>query len=421
MNPVVGSILARGATDNILRLRMLKLTMLRTQVAPGDSLGNLESVLAALGGRSGQEIVEHGSPWFWKLVHRASAEAVSKGEQWGRWCEALVRQAFDSYFDWLPLGFALEFAAIEGAEIVLPKLGLLLPAAGRPSSIRKTGARTVAWTLDGQAISIDLDNAAPTHRLPSFEVPGSHGARLLIVADPSLFENDYIGRLVTFVGDPQGFVELIGNSLALIEAAEPQRGPQLTRDIRWYVPIDSPDRMTHNSFSVRDLFGVMFISAAYQDARLAEAMVHEYHHNQLYLLQELESLAELPAGALFYSPFRKDPRPLDGLLHAVFVFSAVATFIEQAELLPAMAPLVPSLVDRRCEVVRQVRLGLAQVPRETLTPTGAEIIDAVDAEITRHEQAFGPLRAPLPEPLASHLASWTAANPALVERIKIPS
>ena len=37
--------------------------------------------------------------------------------------------------------------------------------------------------------------------------------------------------------------------------------------------------------------------------------MHEFAHNELNLLQELQNLFEDPDGQLFYSPWRTDPRP----------------------------------------------------------------------------------------------------------------
>jgi HEXXH motif-containing protein len=57
--------------------------------------------------------------------------------------------------------------------------------------------------------------------------------------------------------------------------------------------------------------------------KLAEAIVHEYFHNELFLHQESAELFDT-RDELYYSPWRDDARPLNGLFHGAFVFTAVA-------------------------------------------------------------------------------------------------
>jgi HEXXH motif-containing protein len=58
-----------------------------------------------------------------------------------------------------------------------------------------------------------------------------------------------------------------------------------------------------------------------------EAVVHEYGHQKLDAILALDPLFRGDGGeAIYYSPWKDDPRPLTGLLHAVYSFAIVLSF-----------------------------------------------------------------------------------------------
>jgi HEXXH motif-containing protein len=164
----------------------------------------------------------------------------------------------------------------------------------------------------------------------------------------------------------------------------------------------------------------MFLSEAYNNFHLAEAIVHEFHHSELYILMVVQETLEQRANELFYSPWRHDPRPLYGLFHALYVFSGVANFYARAETISDLEPHKEQFRQRRLQICHQLRLGLAQVPDNRLAPVGCSIIESIQADLNRHEAALGPLSRELPAPLAAHLKSWRAANPDLASRVRMP-
>lgn len=421
MTTHVATMLQHGGRDNARRLRMLKLALLREHFARDPSLvEGFERLRAALAERTADDVLDHGTTFFWKSVHACCGETVGVGAGFHRSANYLLRTGFDSYFDWLPDGAALSLPPDDVSDLVLPRLGLHVPSRGEPILLCRKDATTIDLRVGDRAIEVNIHHVDPSLALRCFDVPGSRGARLVLVGDASLFDEPYRDRITPDIANGDALAALIGRSLALIEAADPELGARLDSSVDWYFPIDSPDQMTHNSFSVRYLFGAIFLSAAYEDLRLAEAMVHEFHHNELYLLQESEMLAGVVENDVFYSPFRPDPRPFDGLMHALFVFTGVANFIARAERLPTMTAQARGLRHRRCEVVRQLRIGLTQVPSARLTPIGAELVELVTVDVVRHEEEFGPLRGLLPEPLAVHLSNWKTAHAGARHLIQIP-
>lgn len=88
--------------------------------------------------------------------------------------------------------------------------------------------------------------------------------------------------------------------------------------------------------------------------RVAEAIVHEAMHLQLSLIERVVPLVN-PANRIYFSPWRHQYRPLDGLLHAIYIFNVIDRFIEN--LLPDLDLLLDCsryLERRRSEIKNQM-------------------------------------------------------------------
>jgi hypothetical protein len=93
------------------------------------------------------------------------------------------------------------------------------------------------------------------------------------------------------------------------------------------IPVVSPQSDIHLSSSSSEIIGSFYISYSEDTFILSEAIVHEYHHNKLNLILCLDSiLIDNFKKRKYYSPWRKDARPLIGLLHGCFAFWGVASY-----------------------------------------------------------------------------------------------
>jgi HEXXH motif-containing protein len=105
-----------------------------------------------------------------------------------------------------------------------------------------------------------------------------------------------------------------------------------------------------------DMLGAIFVTIHAEPGLVGEQMVHESAHTRLFLMQMLDDLCaeQIPndswTDANYYSPWRCDPRPLNGVLHGAFVFDAVAEYWRQL--------LARSILDGRATAVARRRLGL---------------------------------------------------------------
>ena len=93
-------------------------------------------------------------------------------------------------------------------------------------------------------------------------------------------------------------------------------------------PLADPKKIV--SFSDNSVPGALYVSIM-QDGSLidpydlADSLIHEHRHQKLYLLERQNPTVE-PTSLVVPSPWREDPRPPSGLLHAVFVFVELRRF-----------------------------------------------------------------------------------------------
>ncbi|MEU4743394.1 HEXXH motif-containing putative peptide modification protein, partial [Actinosynnema sp. NPDC023658] len=81
-----------------------------------------------------------------------------------------------------------------------------------------------------------------------------------------------------------------------------------------------------SSATLADAFGCVFLSPMRDAEALAVTLVHEAQHSKLVALTDLFPLVEPGRDAVFYAPWREDPRPAAGLLHGTYAHLGVAGF-----------------------------------------------------------------------------------------------
>ena len=88
---------------------------------------------------------------------------------------------------------------------------------------------------------------------------------------------------------------------------------------------------TDMSFSHPRISFSIFVSVCNNNSmlsrlRVAESILHEAMHLKLTLIEKQVSLIDTNSSSTFYSPWREEHRSLQGVLHGLFVFSAIKEF-----------------------------------------------------------------------------------------------
>jgi len=106
---------------------------------------------------------------------------------------------------------------------------------------------------------------------------------------------------------------------------------QLVRSIQ---VLRQPEPEYDVSYSHPDIPFTIFVSVGEEDTstanlRLAESILHEAMHLKLTLIETVLPIIAYQTTATFYSPWRSEERPIQGVMHALFVFSTIAEFYNQ--------------------------------------------------------------------------------------------
>jgi len=110
----------------------------------------------------------------------------------------------------------------------------------------------------------------------------------------------------------------------MLDADHPRQAAALAAGFGVILPLPDTGPLAGSS---AEGFGAAALRLPATDADLACALVHEFMHSALNgLLHLVQLYRPQPPAALYYAPWRDDPRPLSGMLHGAYAFSTVTAF-----------------------------------------------------------------------------------------------
>ncbi|MBF8184773.1 hypothetical protein ITP53_03245 [Nonomuraea sp. K274] len=117
-------------------------------------------------------------------------------------------------------------------------------------------------------------------------------------------------------------------ALDLIDAVWPEMGREINLLVKQIVPIHSAETV---AFSNTVLNGLIFLRTDLDDVAVAaERIIHETSHLRMNAVFHMHPVHQHPPEERLHSPYRKVPRPVDGLYHGAFVFARIARFLLRA-------------------------------------------------------------------------------------------
>lgn len=184
----------------------------------------------------------------------------------------------------------------------------------------------------------------------------------------------------------RAFERRVGSALTLLERHWPE-GRALVGLRAWcVVPVDEWATVSYSSARKP---GILYVHVASKPTlRLAEDLVHESAHVRLHEIESLHRLLTREAtssdGPRFYSPWRREWRPLRGLLHAAYTFTVGARFFErmrEGRFSPTrLAWLDRRLLEERLQVELAIGILRAGARRGLLTDEGKRFARAIARE-----------------------------------------
>ncbi|MCU1485586.1 MAG: radical protein [Actinomycetia bacterium] len=236
-------------------------------------------------------------------------------------------------------------------------------------------------TLSGSVIEPD-----PTYLEHLPEITGGHRGAKWVVHQPDPWLRAPFGPPIVFEHESEvieagrALVDRARQLIADYSPALDEEMSLLSHDVQLIRDQEAhPDKCV--SFSDDVVPGALYVSVRgagglISTVDLADSLIHEHRHQKLYLLQRSHRLVERD-DLRVHSPWREDPRPPSGLLHAVFVFVELRTFWEflreHALVDRSRATAELAITDQR---LRTAWSTLEEVP---LTPAGRRIVRQLTA------------------------------------------
>lgn len=236
------------------------------------------------------------------------------------------------------------------------------------------GARAVAF--DGEPVTL----RRPEHSAPFVEI-NEHAVLALVDNNPqSMFEAhpDKEGNVIDLGGrSAEAWVASLRDSFATVERHLPALRAEMRLFVQQIVPVGYDDEK-HLSASYQEAIGTIYMTLHPQAMTMTEALVHEFSHNKINALFELDPLLHNAFHPLFDSPVRPDPRPLHGVLLAVHAFLPVARLYESMIERGEPAARRPDFL-RRYEQIKKTNRDGCDVVLANAEPTevGAGVIDEI--------------------------------------------
>jgi len=184
-------------------------------------------------------------------------------------------------------------------------------------------------------------------------------------------------------------------ALELLAAVEKQLSIPVRDVLASVVPLQSTPQV-NISGTCDQVLGCICTSLPLNAAILAETLVHEAAHVTLHIITD-QTAYWRDGGHLYRSPWRRDLRPISGMIHGIFAFLAVAEFWAAA-LASGQAEEFEALGRFRLRTAtRQVQRALAELKNTTeLTEAGQHLFGmaiAKNESLKRSSRAFKPAAA----------------------------
>lgn len=411
--------------------RPMLLSVAREQLvghASATLLDSLEEMATSLAKIPLTALVQPSATFFWQGVFRLVTAAWTGKLDPTRQINDLRVLALDAYFDLLPDGHETRLDESYANRVLMPNLGIaLFPA--RTQTLMRKNAEQLECRGTGGTHLVHLSSPPTGYRARQRRLATPSKPHLLADSEPNLLDPQYCERVDSGMDEEQldSFAQDVAAALRAIGLASPSLHQKVEAGVQWYVAVKTDDPRIHKSFSVFNLSWTVFVSrlGVFDDGpppflKLAEAIVHEYCHNELFLHQESAELFDAAEG-LYYSPWRDDARPLNGLFHGAFVFTAVAGLLTRLLEVPEYRRHFGYVEQNLYKVTSQVRVALDQVPISRLTEDGKEVLEAMKADISRLTRRRSRVTNHLDVQLRDHADKWMAAYPQLAPHLSAVS
>ena len=260
-------------------------------------------------------------------------------------------------------------ACVDGC-LFMPSLGVYLFNHGGPIAVEVDDSQITFTWFDGIQMSVpnrNLSNSGITHQrlisLPKVE------QYTVINAAPGLH---HIGQAEWSI--PSERLEVLQQGCNILSTCWPDAYASCQRTYRAIVVLKHSHEQLF-SFTDGDCPDVLY-SSLREPMQVADTMVHESAHARLALLFHKDPLINDSPQELHGSPWRKDKRPMTGILNGVHAFANVCLFYKRVlDVYPEMESGISPFLEKQTAHVKDAWKYMEK--RSTPTEIGQQLFDGL--------------------------------------------
>jgi hypothetical protein len=414
-NIVAGSLTSskkRSSIFYVLKFKAISKFILENEAVLGFN-GKLVRQIFAL---NSVTIASQSTSFFWLAVHRLYSSITNNDT-------VLIKQnidyfainGYDSFFKALPVNATFEITLEKGLDGILPKLGITLRnenGSYRYKLARKMNNKLSVTVndLEGKDVSsftISSNNLPVNMKIRKSDFESHPGIAILYEKCNSLFEEDYYKEIN---GDPiqaLPLAEKVDEALNEIKAIDVMLYRRFINLIDFVVPIGNYMDVHFSSFSSPMLKNCLFTSIYIDGVFLVESLIHEFSHCELhYLMDTILISTEEETVQNYYSPWRRDPRPINGIIHGVYVFHAVLEFYTKWKIAGPTKAIEEKITIRIEIILAQLLMAVKQLDHSKLSEFSLDLINNVERSCYQIAKRCKVDLRITPQQILNHQVSW---------------
>jgi uncharacterized protein len=287
----------------------------------------------------------------------------------------------------LPTVGSVVFSPSVATAVVMVSGGRAVACSGSGTSADWRDVRRLTATVNGHRLSVVFDDIDPYRDCYRMAVAPTVGTK-----------------------DFTPWEELFREAWRLLVLHDSAHAAELAGGLHTLVPLSRGATDPDLSATSGDAVCALALTLPEKPASMAVTMVHEFQHSKLCTLLDLVPLYDTAATATFYAPWRRDPRPIGGLLQGAYAFLGVC---EVWRRLRDCAHECETATAEFAVLREQVRLSLATLCASgLLTAHGEQFVAGMQAALQPmlDEPMPAPVVAAAHESLARTAATWRQRN-----------
>lgn len=346
-------------------------------------------------------LIDFGSDFFWQNVHILSA-SIDKGN-----LQILEKDFFyfslsffDSYFHKIQTNEKIYFPIIN-EYLTLPILGIQTNK--KIKVLKKTSKTSLELICDNKTTLIDLTKIEKHFEFQYHTL--TNGIIVVKKTTTNLFYEEEYSDVCDNELLIQELILKFENAFEIIKSTDFSLFEKIINNIDYIIPYGINSDLLYPNFTTASLKRTLFLSIDLlkeENIHTAECIIHESSHCELNIIQDTQLLTQSPYKLKYYSPWRKDLRPLLGLIHGIYISNQLILFyfkiIEQDRFKGIY--LIIS------KIIHQVIVAINEIEEDELTLFTKELLKNIKENIKQISKELSISLYLIPKEVENHIKQW---------------